>query len=107
MRTLGNIIWHIPFLGFLFALAYALGGLFFCITIIGIPIGLGWLQFSLFLLSPFSKAMVSRKDLELLTGQNKGMACTHSLSLYGFFISHSACLLQLAHYVPLLPNLFH
>ena len=72
MRTLGNIIWHIPFLGFLFALAYALGGLFFCITIIGIPIGLGWLQFSLFLLSPFSKAMVSRKDLELLTGQKQG-----------------------------------
>lgn len=69
MRTLGNIIWHIPFLGFLFALAYALGGLFFCITIIGIPIGLGWLQFSLFLLSPFSKAMVSREDLDQLTGE--------------------------------------
>lgn len=74
MRTLGNIIWHIPFLGFLFALGYALGGLFFCITIIGIPIGLGWLQFSLFLLSPFNKAMVSRKDLELLTGQQQGGA---------------------------------
>ncbi len=75
MRTLGNIIWHIPFLGFLFSLAYAVGGLFFCITIIGIPIGLGWLQFSLFLLSPFSKAMVSREDLNLLTGksQSEGM----------------------------------
>lgn len=71
MRTLGNIIWHIPFLGFLFSLAYALGGLFFCITIIGIPIGLGWLQFSLFLLSPFSKAMVSREDLYLLTGESQ------------------------------------
>lgn len=71
MRTLGNIIWHIPFLGFLFSLAYALGGLFFCITIIGIPIGLGWLQFSLYLLSPFSKAMVSREDLDLLTGESQ------------------------------------
>ncbi|MCD7849904.1 MAG: hypothetical protein LUH63_09290 [Parabacteroides sp.] len=74
MRTLGNIIWHIPFLGFLFALTYALGGLFFCITVIGIPVGLGWLQFSLFLLSPFSKAMVSREDLALLTGQQQGEA---------------------------------
>ncbi len=71
MRTLGNIIWHIPFLGFLFSLAYALGGLFFCITVIGIPIGLGWLQFSLFLLSPFSKAMVSREELDLLTGKSQ------------------------------------
>ena len=71
MRTLGNIIWHIPFLGFLFSLTYALGGLFFCITIIGIPIGLGWLQFSLFLLFPFSKAMVSREDLNLLTGESQ------------------------------------
>lgn len=71
MRTLGNIIWHIPFLGFLFSLAYALGGSFFCITIIGIPIGIGWLQFSLFLLSPFSKAMVSREDLDLLTGESQ------------------------------------
>lgn len=71
MRTLGNIIWHLPFFGFLFALAYALGGLFFCITVIGIPIGLGWLQFSLFLLSPFSKAMVSREDLDRLTGKNQ------------------------------------
>lgn len=74
MRTLGNIIWHIPFMGFLFALLYTLGGLLFCITIIGIPVGLGLLQFSLFLLSPFSKAMVSREDLELLTGQKQGEA---------------------------------
>ena len=33
MRTFGNIIWHFPFLGFLQSLAYAIGGVFWCITI--------------------------------------------------------------------------
>lgn len=72
MKTLGNIIWHIPFLGFIFALLYAIGGLLFCITVIGIPIGLGLLQFSQFLLSPFSKAMITRKDFEMINGKKQG-----------------------------------
>lgn len=76
MGCLLNILWHFPFMGFLFALFYALGGLIMCCTIILIPIGLGWLQFARFLLSPFSCAMVSRSDLERLTGekQNSAMA---------------------------------
>ena len=63
MRTLGNILWHVPFLGFLSALAtFLLGGLL-VITIIGAPIGLGLIQLSKFLLSPFSKEMVSKNEL--------------------------------------------
>lgn len=72
MKTLGNIIWHIPFLGFIFALLYAIGGLLSCITVIGIPIGLGLLQFSQFLLSPFSKAIITRKDFEMINGEKQG-----------------------------------
>jgi len=64
MRTLGNILWHIPFLGFLSALfTFLIGGLF-VITVIGAPVGLGLIQLSKFLLSPFSSAMVSSKDLK-------------------------------------------
>lgn len=74
MKTFGNIIWHFPFFGFLFALAYAIIGLIACMTIIGIPIGLGLFQFSQFLLSPFSKAMVTRKDLEMIDGNKQGDA---------------------------------
>lgn len=76
MGYLLNILWHFPFFGFLFALFYALGGLIMCCTIILMPIGLGWLQFARFLLSPFSCAMVSQSDLEKLTGekQNSAMA---------------------------------
>ncbi len=69
MRTLGNILWHIPFLGFLTALGTFLTGVFFVITIIGAPIGLGLIQLSKFLLMPFSSTMVSKKDLG--TKQNK------------------------------------
>jgi len=63
MRTLGNIIWHIPFLGFLSALGtFLLGGLL-VITVFGAPIGLGLIQLSKFLLAPFSNSMVSGSEL--------------------------------------------
>lgn len=71
MKTFGNIIWHFPFLGFLQSLAYAIGGVFWCITIIGIPLGMGLFQLSLFTLSPFSKRLVSRHDLEMITGEKQ------------------------------------
>jgi len=69
MRTLGNILWHIPFLGFLSALVTFLIGGLLVITVIGAPIGLGLIQLSRFLLSPFSSAMISKKDLK--KDQNK------------------------------------
>lgn len=69
MRTLGNIIWHVPFLGFVNAFfTFLIGGLL-CITVIGAPLGLGLIQLSKFLLTPFSKAMVSKSDLN--QDQNK------------------------------------
>jgi len=63
MKTLGNILWHFPFLGFLSALYTFILGLIFTITVIGAPIGLGMIQHSKFLLSPFSKRMISDSNL--------------------------------------------
>jgi uncharacterized membrane protein YccF (DUF307 family) len=54
MRTLGNILWHFPFLGFLTALGTFLIGGLLVITVIGSPLGLGLIQLSKFLLAPFS-----------------------------------------------------
>jgi len=69
MRTLGNILWHIPFFGFMSALmTFLIGGLL-VVTVIGAPIGLGLIQLSKFLLTPFSTAMISKKDLRV--EQNK------------------------------------
>lgn len=47
---------------------FIIGGLF-TITVIGAPIGLGLIQLSKFLLTPFSSAMISRDDLQV--EQNK------------------------------------
>ena len=69
MRTLGNIIWHFPFLGFLNALSNFIIGLLFTISLIGAPIGLGMMQYSKFLMAPFTRAMVSKSDLNM--EQNK------------------------------------
>jgi uncharacterized membrane protein YccF (DUF307 family) len=69
MRSLGNILWHVPFLGFLSSfITFLIGGLL-VITVIGAPLGLGLIQLSKFLLTPFSSAMISKKDLN--ADQNK------------------------------------
>ena len=48
MRSLANILWHFPFLGFLRALGTAFVALFFIVTIIGAPVGIGLLQLAKF-----------------------------------------------------------
>lgn len=96
MRTLGNIIWHIPYLGFTKSLLHAIGGLFWCITIIGIPLGMGLFQLSLYELTPFSKGLVTRKELELLTGEKQDIFMkTWSIVIrilyfpFGLFMAHA------------------
>ena len=69
MKVLGNILWHIPFLGFVTAILYWLLGGLLTITVIGAPIGLGLIEYSKFLLWPFGKAMVNKKELNMK--QNK------------------------------------
>ncbi len=64
MRTLGNILWHVPFMGFLSALGTFLIGGLFVISVIGAPIGLGLIQLSKFLLTPFSKVMIDKRDIK-------------------------------------------
>ena len=61
-----NALWHFPFLGFLFALFYAIYGVLACCTIILIPLGLGYFQVTKYLLSPYSNSMVKKEDLRLL-----------------------------------------
>lgn len=65
MRTLGNILWHFPFFGFLTAAFYWLLGLLLTILVLPAPIGLGLMEFSKFLLAPFGRAMVSKTELKV------------------------------------------
>lgn len=63
MRTLGNILWHFPFFGFLQAILTWLLGLVLTATVVAAPIGRGLMEYGKFLFAPFSKAMVSRSRL--------------------------------------------
>ncbi len=83
MRTLGNILWHFPFFGFVDALAMFVYGTLLTILVIPAPIGLGLIQYSKFLLLPFSYAMVSKNDLQL--AQNKYWK-TYSVVIMIFYL---------------------
>jgi uncharacterized membrane protein YccF (DUF307 family) len=63
MRTLGNILWHFPFLGFLQAALTWLLGLLLTITVVAAPVGRGLMEYGIFLFAPFSRSMVSRSSL--------------------------------------------
>ena len=65
MKTIGNILWHIPFLGFLTATLTWLIGALLTVTVIASPIGLGLMEYGKFLFWPFGNSMVSKNDLNV------------------------------------------
>lgn len=69
MKTLGNILWHIPFMGFISAIFVYLFGLVLTATVVAAPIGLGLMELGKFLFSPFGHAMVSKDDLNIEQNQ--------------------------------------
>lgn len=69
-----NILWHFPFFGFLFAFFYALFGAILCCTVVLYPVGLGFFQIARFLLTPFSSALVTRKELGLVRPEERSTA---------------------------------
>ena len=54
MRIAGNILWII-FGGFMSALTWVLAGMLWCVTIIGIPVGLQCFKLASISLNPFGK----------------------------------------------------
>jgi uncharacterized membrane protein YccF (DUF307 family) len=69
MRLLGNILWHIPFLGFVNAIIVYSVGLLLTVTVVAAPIGLGLMEFGKFLFFPFGHEMVDKSELNVQ--QNK------------------------------------
>ena len=61
MKVLGNIVWLI-FGGLIAAFLWFLAGLLFCITIIGIPIGLQLFKFAKLVIWPFGNEVVINFD---------------------------------------------
>ena len=59
MSLLGNLVWLI-FGGFFMAASYFILGLAYCITIIGIPVGVQLFKLGMLSLSPFGHDVVDR-----------------------------------------------
>lgn len=83
MRTLGNVLWHFPFFGFVSAIIVYILGLLLTITVIAAPIGLGLMEFGKFLFIPFGQAMISKRDLNVK--QNKAWAAYSTLIMILYF----------------------
>ncbi len=71
MKVFLNILWYFPYFGFLLAIPTAIGGLLLCLTIVGIPLGLGMLQIAKFLLAPHTYELVSQKDISAAKGEER------------------------------------
>ena len=69
MQFLLNLIWHIPFCGFMVALSYALMGLLMCCTIVLIPAGKAYFELASYFLAPGSRTLVNKEDLARLKGE--------------------------------------
>lgn len=83
MKTLGNILWHFPFFGFISAIFVFLFGTLLTLTVVAAPIGLGLIQYSKFLFWPFGNAMVSKSDLNV--EQNKYWALYSKIVMILYF----------------------
>ena len=62
MRTLLNILWNVPGLGFVAAFFWALAGCIMALTIIGLPWSKACFTLANYTLAPFGRELVSRRD---------------------------------------------
>jgi len=88
MKTLGNILWHIPFLGFINAIFVYVIGLILTATVIAAPIGLGLMEFGKFLFWPFGHAMISKKELKTKSSMEYILNHRHGIV---FSVRNSSC----------------
>ena len=63
MSFLGNLIWLI-FGGLLASLGYIVAGLGFCLTVVGIPIGWGYIKIGFATLVPFGREIQSKPQTD-------------------------------------------
>ncbi len=63
MRTLLNVLWNVPGLGFVAALLWALAGVLMAITIIGLPWAKACFTLANYSLAPFGRELASRYDV--------------------------------------------
>jgi uncharacterized membrane protein YccF (DUF307 family) len=63
MRTVLNILWNVPGLGFIAAAAWALVGCVMALSIVGLPWAKACFTLANFTLAPFGRELASRRDV--------------------------------------------
>jgi uncharacterized membrane protein YccF (DUF307 family) len=63
MRTLLNILWNVPGLGFVAAFFWVLAGCLMALTIIGLPWAKACFTLANYTLAPFGRELASRRDV--------------------------------------------
>jgi len=63
MRTILNILWNVPGLGFVAAFCWAVAGCVMALTIIGLPWAKACFTLANYTLAPFGRELVSRRDV--------------------------------------------
>lgn len=84
MNTLGNILWFI-FGGLFSGILWLLAGLIWCITIIGIPIGLQCFKFASLAMWPFGKEIVYGTGVQHLLHLKSKSKILRPIEIMGFF----------------------
>ena len=64
MRTIGNILWFV-LAGWWLALGHLITGVLLCLTIIGIPLGIGDIKMAGAALVPFGRQIVRVSELNV------------------------------------------
>ena len=94
LQLLGNIIWII-FGGLFESIAWLIIGIFFCITIIGIPFGLQCFKIAMLVICPFGKEIeYSRKSgcCQLIGNIIWIIFCGLFLAIYNLFVGCLYCI---------------
>jgi uncharacterized membrane protein YccF (DUF307 family) len=63
MRTLLNILWNVPGLGFVAAFCWVLAGVVMATTIVGLPWAKACFTLANYTLAPFGRELASRRDV--------------------------------------------
>jgi uncharacterized membrane protein YccF (DUF307 family) len=63
VRTVLNVLWNVPGLGFVAAFLWALAGCVMAVTIIGLPWARACFTLANYTLAPFGRELVSRRDV--------------------------------------------
>jgi len=63
MRTILNILWNVPGLGFIAAFFWVLAGVLMAITVIGLPWSKACFTMANYTLAPFGRELASRYDV--------------------------------------------